>query len=337
MGSGSPPFLVGKGGSGGYARQKVGDSWPRRDPPTGLLNHFFLFLDFALEQRDVQVEIRRRPRFGYLPPCWIDHRVQDGLARKRQRGDPRTAGIVNRVGHCSKGRNNRHLTDTAHAVGSVNRRHLDENALDVRRVKGCRHPVVQQARVHHPALRIHPVLFVQSPADALHAAQADGQIFGAEVDVDLAAVVAFLGIVLVVAQVIAFGWRPAATANLVFNGDFSEGNNGFTTSYIYSPDDIGLLQCYSILRNPQSGTLNPVDKGNFGDHSTGKGLMMVVNGSADHNVVVWGQDVPVQPGHAYEFEAWVASWHQANPAVVEAYLGGTLDVSAFKRPVGERA
>ena len=28
---------------------------------------------------------------------------------------------------------------------------------------------------------------------------------------------------------------------------------------------------------------------------------------------------------------------QSNPAVVEAYLGGTLDVSAFKRPVGERA
>ena len=138
----------------------------------------------------------------------------------------------------------------------------------------------------------------------------------------LAAVVAFLGIVLVVAQVIAFGWRPAATANLVFNGDFSEGNKGFTTSYIYSPDDIGLLQCYSILRNPQSGTLNPVDKGNFGDHSTGKGLMMVVNGSADHNVVVWGQDVPVQPGHAYEFEAWVASWHQANPAVVEVRING---------------
>lgn len=137
-----------------------------------------------------------------------------------------------------------------------------------------------------------------------------------------AAMVAALGAVLVVAQVIAFGWRPGKSPNLVFNGDFSEGNKGFNTSYIYSPDDIGLLQCYAILRNPQSGTMSPQDKGNFGDHTTGKGLMMVVNGSADANVVVWSQQVSIEPGKAYDFEMWVSSWHQANPAIVEVRFNG---------------
>lgn len=162
----------------------------------------------------------------------------------------------------------------------------------------------------------------QSARDARDALAKAGEEPAARRVGRVAVMVAALGAVLVLAQVIAFGWRPAATSNMVYNGDFSEGNKGFTTSYLYSPDDIGLLQCYSILRNPQTGTLNPHDKGNFRDHTTGKGLMMVVNGSADPDVVVWAQEVAVQPGQTYEFEAWVASWHQANPAVVEVRING---------------
>lgn len=137
-----------------------------------------------------------------------------------------------------------------------------------------------------------------------------------------AAIVAGLGALLLVAQVIAFGWRAAPTPNLVFNGDFSEGNIGFSTSYILSQDDIGLMQSYSILRNPVHGTNSPSDKGNYGDHTTGKGLMMVVNGSADANIVVWSQKVSVEPGTTYDFEMWVSSWHQANPAIVEVRFNG---------------
>ena len=59
-------------------------------------------------------------------------------------------------------------TDTAHAVGSVNRRHLDENALDVRRVKGCRHPVVQQPWVSEAPIRVVDVALGERPSKALH-------------------------------------------------------------------------------------------------------------------------------------------------------------------------
>lgn len=146
------------------------------------------------------------------------------------------------------------------------------------------------------------------------------------------AVVAGLGVILAAAQLAVSAWRPAAPRNLVHNGDFSEGNRGFATSYIHSPDEIGLGQGYAILRTPVDGTSSPHEKGDFGDHTSGNGLMMVVNGSADPDVVVWSQDVPVEPGTVHEFELWVASWHSANPAIIEARINSRV-VGTIEAPV----
>src|SRR5262245_25356363 len=77
-------------------------------------------------------------------------------------------------------------------------------------------------------------------------------------------------------------------ANLIINGDYESGNSGFTSSYAYSPGDLRRDTVYDILRNPSSAHSIGVS---FGDHTTGSGLMMAVNGSVAGNVTVWSQTV----------------------------------------------
>jgi hypothetical protein len=91
------------------------------------------------------------------------------------------------------------------------------------------------------------------------------------------------------------------TGNIV-NGDFSEGNTGFTSDYTYRPggdanDD------YNIGTNVQAW--NPV-LGNCGDHTSGTGNMMMVSGySPVANRKVWEESVTVQPNADYDFSAWI--------------------------------
>jgi hypothetical protein len=53
----------------------------------------------------------------------------------------------------------------------------------------------------------------------------------------------------------------------------------------------------------------------FGDHTTGTGQMMIVNGDTQNGVVVWAghNSAPLAPGE-YTFSAWVASLYPTNPA-----------------------
>ncbi len=93
--------------------------------------------------------------------------------------------------------------------------------------------------------------------------------------------------------------------NLVVNGDFSAGNSGFTSTYIYSaPPSTTLVEGhYSIYTNPFG-----VHTGFtfMGDHTTGTGNMMILNGSPSPTSV-WCQTIPVTPNTDYDFSAWFAN------------------------------
>lgn len=94
--------------------------------------------------------------------------------------------------------------------------------------------------------------------------------------------------------------------NLITNPDFSAGNTGFTTEYTHSPTNVVPPQTYAILTNPSSA------HGSFatmGDHTTGTGNMMVVNGavSVSPQPVVWSQQVTVKANHTYFFSTWAAN------------------------------
>ena len=93
--------------------------------------------------------------------------------------------------------------------------------------------------------------------------------------------------------------------NLVVNGDFSAGNTGFTSSYTYSPPPSTTLieGDYSVYNNPFG-----VHTGftSMGDHTTGTGNMMIINGGPTASSV-WCETVPVTPNTNYDFSAWFAN------------------------------
>lgn len=99
--------------------------------------------------------------------------------------------------------------------------------------------------------------------------------------------------------------------NLIVNGDFTAGNQGFRSDYAFDAKGVGEDGSYTIASNP-----NSVHSGgaSFGDHTTGDGLMMVINGSQKAKAVIWESTVNVQPGHSYYFGLWAASWGEGGPS-----------------------
>jgi outer membrane protein assembly factor BamB len=64
----------------------------------------------------------------------------------------------------------------------------------------------------------------------------------------------------------------------------------------------------------------------FGDHTTGSGSMMLLDGY-DMSKVVWSQSVPVTPGRSYTLSAWFAVAPPAqynNPAILQFQVNGTV-------------
>ncbi len=139
--------------------------------------------------------------------------------------------------------------------------------------------------------------------------------------------------------------------NLVINGDFGGGNTGFTSDYIYA----GVPGTPS----PTSGNANTLwDEGtysvginpylfhsswtSFGDHTTGTGDMLIVNG-AESPVTVWQGTLssPLVVGQTYEFSAWVANLYPPpvgvgttpiNPAQLQFSVGGSAIGSIYTAP-----
>ncbi|MCB9049010.1 MAG: gliding motility-associated C-terminal domain-containing protein [Lewinellaceae bacterium] len=116
--------------------------------------------------------------------------------------------------------------------------------------------------------------------------------------------------------------RSVAFQNLIFNGNFSAGDNGFDSDYIYGTGgSVGLLTQegqYAIATNPRNTHNQFV---NCADHTGGNGNMMVVNGSGMPDSV-WCQTVTVQPNTEYAFSAWVTSVVSQNPADLQFFING---------------
>jgi hypothetical protein len=109
----------------------------------------------------------------------------------------------------------------------------------------------------------------------------------------------------------------------VVNGDFEAGNTGFGSQYTYiAPAGQGTLYpegLYTVDTNP-----NNVHNlwSSFGDHTSGHGEMMIVNGAPDANVIVWDEVINVAMNTTYYFSAWVASSHPSNPANLDFSING---------------
>lgn len=102
---------------------------------------------------------------------------------------------------------------------------------------------------------------------------------------------------------ISFQEDVAGAINLVTNGDFSDGNSDFSSAYNYSPGMSASPGDYSLVTDPHNFNGNLTS---FGDHTTGTGQMMVVDGGAP-GLTVWSQTIAVTPNTPYEFSFWAAT------------------------------
>lgn len=113
--------------------------------------------------------------------------------------------------------------------------------------------------------------------------------------------------------------------NLIVNGDFSQGNIGFTSSYSYSssgiPPAVYFVGNNPVLWNPG---MTPCT-----DHTSGTGNMMLVNGSEQENVIVWSQTVKVIPNTNYAFSTWLETITNVNPAQLQFSINGVPIGSIF--------
>ncbi|HRH68636.1 MAG TPA: gliding motility-associated C-terminal domain-containing protein [Flavobacteriales bacterium] len=114
------------------------------------------------------------------------------------------------------------------------------------------------------------------------------------------------------------------SGELVVNGDFSAGSTGFTSDYVigiggtYGPlSDAG---SYGVGTDPQTLHTN---FSSCGDHTTGNGNMMVVNGAQIPGQNIWCQTVAVQANTDYAFSAWLASAFFESPAQLQFTVNGT--------------
>ncbi|MEM6699402.1 MAG: gliding motility-associated C-terminal domain-containing protein [Bacteroidota bacterium] len=108
--------------------------------------------------------------------------------------------------------------------------------------------------------------------------------------------------------------------NLIINPDFSEGNEGFTSDYPFV-ESINTQGVYGVSKSAKE--LNNVFFTDCPDHTSGDGLMMVVDGSPVANEKVWCQTIEIQPNRSYAFSAWLTSVKVENPAELQFSINGT--------------
>jgi len=115
---------------------------------------------------------------------------------------------------------------------------------------------------------------------------------------------------------VCFETSAIGSLNLVFNGDFEAGNTSFKTGYLYSPTDIGAQGTYTVDSDPHN--THPLFA-SYGDHTSGVGKMMIVNGTGS-DLIVWEQAIPVIPDTDYELSLWLSKCVPYSPAQLEFYI-----------------
>lgn len=114
------------------------------------------------------------------------------------------------------------------------------------------------------------------------------------------------------------------TNNLVLNGNFTNGNNGFSSAYTNN-SNLWNEGTYSITTNA-----NNVHSGFTG---TGNGNFLVVNGATSPGSQVWCQAITVLPNTLYNFSTIVNTVAGiGNPALLQFSINGNTIGTQFTAP-----
>jgi gliding motility-associated-like protein len=108
--------------------------------------------------------------------------------------------------------------------------------------------------------------------------------------------------------------------NLIENGDFSSGNTGFDSDYQFSSGSGIPEGTYNVGDNVNAWHGGLAGCTGF----NGNGNMLMVNGSATPNAIVWSTVLPVQPFTNYVFSARLQSLSSQNPARLRFSINGRI-------------
>lgn len=113
--------------------------------------------------------------------------------------------------------------------------------------------------------------------------------------------------------------------NLVVNGDFEQGDTGFTTDY-----DLGVGGAFGPLSDPGTYAISTSPSNvhnnfsNCGDQTTGNGNMFIANGADVPNTNVWCQDIIVSTNTNYIFSTWVTNaLNDNNVSILQFSINGS--------------
>ncbi len=126
----------------------------------------------------------------------------------------------------------------------------------------------------------------------------------------------------------------AQSPNLLVNGDFDAGVTGFTSAYTYSPGNVYAAGTYDVVSNPRDSHRLAAS---FPDHTSGHGLMLVLNGSSDTSLAMWSEVVSVKTNTTYAFSGWTATWghvvggdYDESPPLVLIFVNGVQQGGAVQ-------
>jgi gliding motility-associated-like protein len=107
-------------------------------------------------------------------------------------------------------------------------------------------------------------------------------------------------------------------SNIITNGDFGAGNTGFTSQYNFANPNVTEGQ-YFVGPNPPNWNAS---LSSCGDHTTGNGNMMLVDGALVPDILVWKQTVSVLPNTNYAFSTWMQALYTPNPTELRFSING---------------
>lgn len=115
---------------------------------------------------------------------------------------------------------------------------------------------------------------------------------------------------------------PISSSNIVVNGDFSQGNTGFTSEYIYeSPTNASGSGAYFVGSNANSWNSNMSNL--CADRNTDNDAnMLIVNGATTSGVKIWCQTHQVYPNTTYNLSTWFQELHNQNYPILQWNVNG---------------
>ena len=112
---------------------------------------------------------------------------------------------------------------------------------------------------------------------------------------------------------------------MVVNGDFEQGNVGFTSEYEYNSSTY--FGFYYVGDNA-----NMCDDKFQGFGHGGTGNFMIIDGAEEPEVIVWTEQIPVAPNTYYVVSAWVCTLYPESMALIQFSINGTQVGGVFTAP-----